>query len=295
MTSTRNTALSIGRTRRIVLRDGRIAEWHEFGEIENPQTVALYCHGTPGSGREAQIFDWVAREKKILLIAPDRPGFGGSTLMPHRTVQDWAADAAEILDALQITQCLVLGYSGGTPYALACATAFPQKVSALGLIAPYTPEEGVFALVEERSIPVMMRLQYLLRNNLLLPLSRRLLHIRAKRARAIESFIHSHSHAFEHSFRGAIQDYTAIYGEWGIPPEQARKHFSTVVWVGERDQVISQEGAYAQGQELNATVRSFPGRGHASLFTQHAEEILTEIKHVAYPGILKNSLDRPAP
>lgn len=71
--------------------------------------------------------------------------------MPRRTVQDWAADAAEILDALQITQCLVLGYSGGTPYALTCATAFPQKVSALGLIAPYTPEEGVFALVEELS------------------------------------------------------------------------------------------------------------------------------------------------
>ena len=63
-------------------------------------------------------------------VGYDRPGYGGSTPRPDRTVGSAAADAAAVVDALGIERFAVMGHSGGGPHALACAALLPDRVLA---------------------------------------------------------------------------------------------------------------------------------------------------------------------
>jgi pimeloyl-ACP methyl ester carboxylesterase len=73
------------------------------------------------------------------LIAPDRPGTGGSD--PHRLsrVADWVEDARLVLDALRVDAAALLGVSGGGAFAAACAAALDGRVSSLTLVSPLGP------------------------------------------------------------------------------------------------------------------------------------------------------------
>ncbi|MEU4193887.1 alpha/beta hydrolase [Kribbella sp. NPDC026611] len=57
----------------------------------------------------------------VRLVTPDRPGYGGSTRQPGRTVASAAVDAAAVANALSWDRFTVTGGSGGGPHALACA------------------------------------------------------------------------------------------------------------------------------------------------------------------------------
>src|SRR5919108_3197173 len=57
----------------------------------------------------------------LRLVSFDRPGFGGSTPRPGRTVADAAADVAAVADRLGLGRFAVWGRSGGGPFALARA------------------------------------------------------------------------------------------------------------------------------------------------------------------------------
>lgn len=84
-----------------------------------------------------------AAERGLRLICYDRPGYGGSTAQPGRTVADCAQDVRAICAALQIDRLAVWGISGGGPHALACAALLPDLVVAaasLASIAPYGAE-----------------------------------------------------------------------------------------------------------------------------------------------------------
>lgn len=102
-------------------------------------------HGTPGSRRA---FDpWVldARARGLRLLTYDRPGYGGSTARPGRSVGDVAEDVAEIADALGLERFAVWGFSGGGAPALACAARLPKRVvgaASIAGVAPY-PAEGL--------------------------------------------------------------------------------------------------------------------------------------------------------
>lgn len=96
--------------------------------------------GTPNSRHlfDAWIDDALGRE--VRLISYDRPGYGGSTPQPDHSVADGAADVRAIADALGIERLAVWGWSGGGPYALACAALLPDLVVAaatIGSIAPW--------------------------------------------------------------------------------------------------------------------------------------------------------------
>jgi pimeloyl-ACP methyl ester carboxylesterase len=85
---------------------------------------------------------WVADADRqgIRLISYDRPGYGGSTPVPGHTVADGVGDVQAISAELGIDRLAVWGYSGGGPYALACAGLLPDLVVAVatvGSVAPY--------------------------------------------------------------------------------------------------------------------------------------------------------------
>jgi pimeloyl-ACP methyl ester carboxylesterase len=134
--------------------DGRDLRVQEAGD---PDGTAVVTHnGTPMSRLLFRPCVEDAEARGIRLIGYDRPGYGGSTPHPGRSVADAAEDVALIADALGIDRLATWGISGGGPHALACAALLPQRVVAaasLASIAPY-PAEGLdwFAGMGEMNI-----------------------------------------------------------------------------------------------------------------------------------------------
>jgi hypothetical protein len=59
---------------------------------------------------------------------PDRPGYGGSTRRPGRSVPGVAEAVRALADAQGWKRFAVFGGSGGGPHALACAALLPERV-----------------------------------------------------------------------------------------------------------------------------------------------------------------------
>src|SRR5690348_5574117 len=117
--------------------DGRTLRVHEAGAAEGP--VVLVHQGTPMSGRLYEPHMRDAEKRGIRLLAYDRPGYGGSSPAPDRSVADAAADSAALADALGIERFAVWGISGGGPHALACAAQLPDRVVATASLASVAP------------------------------------------------------------------------------------------------------------------------------------------------------------
>lgn len=127
----------------ILLPEGRKLQVLEDGD---PRGVPIFSfHGTPGSRLQYPPAVAHARSKGIRLISYDRPGYGGSTPVPGRTVGDVAKDVQAIANDLGIDRFAVSGYSGGGAPTLACAALLPSRVvgaASLAGVAPY-PAEGL--------------------------------------------------------------------------------------------------------------------------------------------------------
>jgi pimeloyl-ACP methyl ester carboxylesterase len=80
-----------------------------------------------------------ATSRGARLVSYDRPGYGGSTAAPGRSVADAADDVRAIADALDIEKLAVWGISGGGPHALACAALLPDRVVAIASLASVAP------------------------------------------------------------------------------------------------------------------------------------------------------------
>jgi pimeloyl-ACP methyl ester carboxylesterase len=78
-------------------------------------------------------------QHKVRLIIIDRPGFGMSTPDPTCSVLTWHHDALAILDTLGVSQCVLLPYSAGTPYALALASLAPERVLRIHIMSGVIP------------------------------------------------------------------------------------------------------------------------------------------------------------
>jgi pimeloyl-ACP methyl ester carboxylesterase len=121
----------------VTTSDGRLLRVEEAGD-QHGRPVLMH-HGTPGAGHLYGPHAADARERGIRLIGYDRPGYGGSTTQPGRTVADCAADVRSIAAALGIDRLATWGISGGGPHALACAALLPDLVVAVGCLASPAP------------------------------------------------------------------------------------------------------------------------------------------------------------
>ena len=81
----------------------------------------LVHNGTPNSRHLYGPAAADAAARGLRLIGYDRPGYGGSTPQPGRTVADCAADVRAICAGLGIDRLAMWGVSGGGPHVLACA------------------------------------------------------------------------------------------------------------------------------------------------------------------------------
>jgi pimeloyl-ACP methyl ester carboxylesterase len=126
-------------SRQIETGDGRRLRVEIAGDSHR---VVLAYMGTPSAG---VLYDgWVrdATGRDLTLITYDRPGYGGSSPQPERTVADCAADVRTISEAVGFDRCAVWGFSGGGPHALACAALLEDLVAAAATIGSPAPPDA---------------------------------------------------------------------------------------------------------------------------------------------------------
>jgi len=121
--------------------DGRRVSWCEFGDPRGWPLV--YCHGMPGSRLEGALFARAAALRGIRLIAPDRPGYGGTSPFPERALGEEVEDLKALVDTLGLRRFDVLGFSGGGPHAMACAVRHSDQVRRAGLVSSLAPFDRV--------------------------------------------------------------------------------------------------------------------------------------------------------
>lgn len=129
--------------RKLILSDGRALSYGVYG-LNSPSSEVIlnvfYFHGFPASRLEAALWHNHALSQKIRIIAPDRPGMGHSAMQAGRRILDWPKDVLELADHLGIQAFGVLGISGGSPYALACAHSIsPDRLKSVAICSGAYP------------------------------------------------------------------------------------------------------------------------------------------------------------
>jgi pimeloyl-ACP methyl ester carboxylesterase len=125
----------------ISLPDGRHLEVEVSGPADG--RVLLFHHGTPGGSTQFRGMAEAAHERGLRLVTWSRAGYGASTRRPGRSVADEVDDAMAVLDHLGADTCVVAGWSGGGPHALACGALAPERVTGvlcIAGVAPYAAE-----------------------------------------------------------------------------------------------------------------------------------------------------------
>lgn len=117
--------------------DGRELEVVLYGPEDGVPIVVH--HGTPGVAGLFNSLVEAGAERDIRQITYSRPGYGGSTRQPGRSVMDCAADVLAIADALGYERFHSLGGSGGAPHSIACAALLPDRVISAAAIATPAP------------------------------------------------------------------------------------------------------------------------------------------------------------
>jgi pimeloyl-ACP methyl ester carboxylesterase len=284
------TSTSIG------LKDGRQLAYSEFGDPQGKPI--LFFHGWPGARLQGAITDHSANALGLRTISPDRPGFGLSDFQPGRTILDWTEDVLELADHLGLDDFGVLGLSGGAPYALACASKIPQRLSAVGIISGIGPSdapnaaEGV-SLSLRRTIKMCAFAPCLVRFSLW-----RMARVRQRDPeRAFVNLLDSlpepdrnalskptvkpkaitaSGDTFRNGTRGHYHEIRLFARPWGFQLSEIQMPIQ--LWHGEEDKVILLIAAQRQARAIpNCQAHFIPGEGHYSLYINRHEEILKGI------------------
>jgi pimeloyl-ACP methyl ester carboxylesterase len=127
-------------TRDLTAADGRVLRYCCYGPPAGRPVVSLA--GTPGTRWERPDVVRAFEQAGLHVVALDRPGYGGATRQPGRSVADVAADVALIADALGWPRFAVTGFSGGGPHALACAALLAGRVTGCAVVASPAPADA---------------------------------------------------------------------------------------------------------------------------------------------------------
>jgi pimeloyl-ACP methyl ester carboxylesterase len=261
----------MGDTHFVRLPDGRQVSYADHGDPAGP--TVLNCLGTPESRLVEPLQVRLAERLGFRLVAPDRPGFGQSDPKPGRTLLDWPADAAGLLDALGVGTFSVVGGSGGGPYAVACGVALGDRVTAVGLVAPAPPRDAPahgFVPQEEAALRARgERMAALLRDDpagfyalvepdLSDPDREKLA---ATERAALERATAMFREAFRQGADAYVEDHLICGGPWSdLLPRLTRP---TRIWQGEDDNNVPAESTrWLAGRIPGAELTLLTGSGH---------------------------------
>jgi pimeloyl-ACP methyl ester carboxylesterase len=141
----------------IRLARGRLLAYDEYDAPDG--APIFYFHGSPSSSLEWDLFgdEELANRLNIRVIVPDRPGLGRSEFQSDRRIGDWPADVVALANQLTLGRFAVLGYSGGGPYAAACALKIPERLTRVGIVSGTAPfdEPGLSDGIDSNSLRFM--------------------------------------------------------------------------------------------------------------------------------------------
>lgn len=271
------------------LPDGRKIGYAEYGSDKG--TPVLFFHGAPGSAYVHPDMAGTAIQRNVRLIAVERPGYGSSSPHPARTMQSWADDVAALTSHLGLSKYSIAAFSGGTPFALACAFKQPERITKIALFASLAPlaapgvtdglsplSSGLYALA--RSNPDELRATF---TGIATSPAALLGAISSSSTTWEQKVLQDHAANFEADYsrsllggiEGVASDYVLYAGDWGFPLDGIITE--THLWSGSVDEFTPPAmTAYLASQLKNSSVLKLEGEGHFSLF-MHWDEVLAKL------------------
>jgi pimeloyl-ACP methyl ester carboxylesterase len=266
-------------------------------EVAGEQGAApvLLCHGLADSRLSARLFTQAARELGLRIMAPDRPGIGGTDPRRLRRLADWVEDAALVLDGLRAESAALLGISAGGPFAAACAARLPGRVRSLTLICPLGPPGwptlGMapgerLSLAVARHAPAfggwfLGRLAALARRSPRLFLRLAASELPGIDRRAIaqpamrDAFLAGYAEAFRRGSWGVAQDLRVLARPWGF--QLGSIAVPTSIYHGGADTTVPPRHARLYAEAIpGAQLQLYPGHGHFSILAA-AREMLAPL------------------
>jgi pimeloyl-ACP methyl ester carboxylesterase len=269
---------------------------YDYGDPNGAPVFAF--HGTPACGAGFAFADDPARERALRVIAPDRPGVGLTSRRDSYTVADYPAMAGALADSLGLQRFAVWGYSGGGPYAVACAACLPDRVTR-AVVSAGMGEVGVWAKPEDFEKTDRQMLGLARRSPALARLVLGTTGWLARRApkMAMKSFekqliapdlavvatlqppdeaMALFTQAFLRGAHGVVADYLTLAQPWGVAFDDINAPFA--VFHGDADSMVPlRHGDELVARVPGATLTVWPGEGHLGTLT-HVGEILDALK-----------------
>jgi pimeloyl-ACP methyl ester carboxylesterase len=229
----------------------------------------------------------VAGELGLRLVCLERPGFGRSEYLGHRTVLGWVDDVAEAASSLGLDRFVAVGVSGGAPYALACATRLRSRLVAVGVIAGCVPtrfstDDELVSLIErDRGEAEAAVRQHFEAMSADIDESVRAIATREgpdgeiyARPDVQARFAATRHEAFRHGIDGAVLDLMLAHQPWGF--ELTDVAVETRWWHGSLDPIVPLAGVRAATAATPIGLTIYQDEGHGIGFV-HGAEILSTL------------------
>jgi pimeloyl-ACP methyl ester carboxylesterase len=281
--------------------DGRALDVCVSGPADGLPLV--FHHGTPGASTPIRALERAAHERGLRLVTTSRPGYGGSTPQRDRSVVDVVADTSAVLDAIGADRCLVAGWSGGGPHALACAARLDAAAAVLVIsgVAPYPApgldwtagmgEDNVTEFTTALAGEVPLRpyleeqrehLKDVTPEGIISSLASLLPDV--DRAVLTDEFGQDMAAGFHEAMRtgvdGWLGDDLAFTKPWGFSLDEIS--VPTMIWQGSADLMVPlAHGQWFASQLPRASVHLEQGEGHLSVGLGALERMLDELTSVA--------------
>jgi pimeloyl-ACP methyl ester carboxylesterase len=209
---------------------------------------------------------------------------GLSTYNARRSLLDWADDVAELADSLRLDRFSIVGFSGGGPYALACAYKIPDRLISCGIVSG-VGHTSLFLSFLSRWLPW-----------LILPVTKRFFrdeeHAKELLTRASRRWVEpdkkalsvlgvaeimaaSLVEAVKQGTKGAAYDGTLIGSRnWGFKLEDIAMS-NLLLWHGEQDTQIPVTAVRTLAKRLmTCKTTYYPNEGHISLIVNRGKDII---------------------
>lgn len=271
----------------VQLKDGRVFGIATYGDPEGAPVLAL--HGAPASRLMYEVADDSARARNLLLICPDRPGYGLSPVDEQPTLARRAEQLEAIADHLGLGRFALVAVSGGAPYAVALASRLGERITAMALVSPMGPIADMYRAREASRNRDLPRSQHWFFTRL--PRYRRALGAAARiaaggfrispkiSARAFsrllpaadaeilrrphvqESLIRMTQGGLRQGVAGGLADLQIFSQPWEVDFSAVRAR--TVLWQGTEDSIVPVKAALWLGGQLpDCSIEIVEGFGH---------------------------------
>ncbi|KAL2151771.1 hypothetical protein VTH82DRAFT_6869 [Thermothelomyces myriococcoides] len=299
-------------TRYFVLPDQRQVAYDIYGAQDAPTTM-FYFHGCPSSHHEGFLLSEAGVRHGARIIAPSRPGSGGSTFREDGTLLGYADDVLALADHLGAARFGIVAVSGGAPYALACRRRIPHsRLAAVALVAGIYPVASLGTAGMKLPSRIMLRLSTWLPGVVAWAIDRQLgavardedekkleellvadmqqaatgesdkLAWDAAAPEVREAVVMGIREGMRHGGRGPAWEMKLYSSHWGFELEDVRpaRKNELVMWHGDLDVNVPLAMAEKAAQQLgpNAELRIVKGQGHGALTFHKANEIISTVK-----------------